>query len=414
MGTEKKPLRYLPTNMLLAALAVLLAGCPKQAQQPQQQQQQPPSVTVSRPITREVTDYYEFPGETWAVGEVEVRARVSGYIVRVNFHDGQEVKAGDLLFEIDPRPYKATLDRANAELMRAKALLAKFQAKLKREERLRPTGAISEEDYEDDVAQVGVAEASVQASEAAVRDAELNLEFTRVVSPITGQVSRARVTEGNLVQPGAGEAMVLTTVVTINPIYVYFNVEQPLYTQYKEFVRRPGEPIAPDRIKSLNIPVEIGLASEKGFPHRGVLDFVDNEVNTSTGTIRVRGIFDNSKRQLTPGLYVNVRLPFGKPHPALMIADQAVGTNQRQKFLMVVNKKNVAEYRPVELGPLRDGFRVIESGITADDRVIVNGLMRARPGTVVAPHFANEGKGKPPSLADSANPAQGHSAPAKN
>jgi len=397
-------------GLLVALAAVVVGGCARDV--PAAPQQSPPSVTVARPVSREVVDYFEFPGQTWPVGEVEVRARVSGYIIRVNFRDGQEVHAGDLLFEIDPRPYQATLDRASAELLRSKALLAKFQAKLSREERLRPKGAVSQEDYEDDVAQVAMAEASIRAAEAAVRDAQLNLEYTRVTAPISGQASRARVTEGNLVQPGPGDATVLTTVVTIDPVYVYFNIEEPAFVRYRELVRRPGYPAAPDRVKSLGIPVEIGLANEQGFPHRGVLDFVDNKVNPGTGTIRTRGIFDNPDRLLTPGLFVRVRLPYGRPHEALMVSERAIGSNQKQKFLMVVNRDNVAESRPIQIGALRDGLRVVESGISADDLVVVNGLMRVRPGTRVAPHF--EDQTSPPALADTSAPPTTTPPPSSN
>lgn len=398
------------TGLFLATAALVAAGCTRQAPAPAKQP--PPTVTVARPVSQEVLDYFEYPGQVWPVGEVEIRARVSGYINRVNFRDGQEVKEGDVLFEIDPRPYQAALDRALGELQRNEAILAKFQAKLKREERLRPQGAVSQEDYEDDIAQVGMAQASIQAGKAAVRDAHLNLEFTRVVAPISGQVSRARVTEGNLVQPGSGDAAVLTTVVTLNPVYVYFNVEESVFIRYAQLVP-PSERPLPGRIKELGIPVEIGLPNEQGFPHKGVLDFVDNRVNTGTGTIRVRGLFENSPRYLTPGLYVRVRLPYGQPHPALLVAEHAIGTNLRQKFVMVVNDKNVAEYRPVELGSQRDRMRIIQSGITPNDLVIVKGLMRAKPGTLVSPHFEQEASSPPASLTSEAGPVSNGSARAR-
>ena len=374
---------------LLAIVLVSFAGCGKSASA--LTAPPPPEVTVSNPVVREVTDYFEFPGQTCAVGEVEIRARVTGYIVKVNFEDGQEVKKGDLLFEIDPRPYQAALDRDQGELNRLKAVREKAEADLARSNRLRPSGAISEDEYEQHVAQLAIAKASIQTAEAAVRDAELNLEFTKVVSPIDGRVSRARVTEGNLVQPGTGEMMVLTKVVTVDPIYAYFNIDEPLLLMYVDRKWQSGEASHPSRIKDQNIPVEIALAGNDGFPHKGVLDFIDNQVDAKTGTIRARGNLDNSKQYLTPGLFVRVRIPFGKPHQALLITERAIGLDQKQKFLYTVNKDNVVEYRQVKVGSLQNGMRVIESGIQAEDKIIVNGLLRVDPGITVNPHTEDKG-----------------------
>lgn len=377
---------------LAATVAILLAGCENTSPAVHDAAAPPPpEVSVSKPVSREVTDYFEFPGQTAAVGEVEVRARVTGYLVKVNFEDGQEVKKGDLLYEIDPRPYQATLDRATGDLARLHALLDKAKANLSRGERLRPSGAISQDEYEQCVAQLAVHKASIQSVEAAVRDAKLDLEFTRVVSPISGRVSRTRITEGNLVQPGAGEAAVLTTVVTTNPVYVYFNIDEPALLQYDRLDWRSGRETLPDRIKVLKVPVEIGLGDEKGFPHRGILDFLDNKVEAETGTIRARGVFDNTKQYLTPGLYVRVRLPIGKPHRAVLVSERAIGTDQGRKFLLAVNRENVVERREVRLGALREGFRVVESGVAADDWIIVKGLQRVRPGVSVQPRPIAEG-----------------------
>ncbi len=379
----------LAVGVMLAIILISFAGCGKPATaliDPP-----PPEVTVGNPVVREVTDYFEFPGQTCAVGEVEVRARVTGYIVKVNFEDGQEVKKGDLLFEIDPRPYQAALDRAQGESTRLKAVLEKAQADLARSDRLRPSGAISEDEYEQHAAQLAIAKASIQTAEAAVRDAELNLEFTKVVSPIDGRVSRARITEGNLVQPGTAETMILTTVVTVDPIYVYFNIDESALLMYVDRKWQSGEAAHPSRIKDQNIPVEIALAKDDGFPHKGILDFIDNQVDSKTGTIRARGNLDNSMQYLTPGLFVRVRIPFGKPHQALLVSERAIGTDQRQKYLLTVNKENVVEYRRVKVGSLQNGLRVIESGIQTGDRVIVNGLLRVHPGITVSPHPEDKG-----------------------
>jgi len=373
---------------LVAGGMIMAAGCATEATP--SVQLPPPEVTVAKPITREVTDYFEFPGQTAAVGEVEVRARVTGYIVKVNFKDGQQVKEGDLLFEIDPRPYQAALDRTVGELARIEALLAKAKKDLVRSERLRPSGAVSEDDYELHLSQLAVHQASLQVAQAAKREAELNLGFTNVVSPINGRVSNARIREGNLVQPGPGDTTVLTTVVTTDPIYVYFNIDEQALLKYVGLAGQRGEAMHPSHLKDKKISVEIGLGHEEGFPHVGMLDFADNKLDSQTGTIRARGIFENTKEYLTPGLFCRVRIPFGKPHPALLVSDRAIGTDQRQKYLLTVNQQNVVQYHQVKLGPLQDGQRVIESGIGPDDWVIVKGLQRARPGSTVKPHPAED------------------------
>ncbi len=279
--------------------------------------QPPPEVTISKPVSREVTDYFEFPGQTEAVGEVEVRARVTGYLVKVNFVDGQNVKKGDLLYEIDPRPYQAALDRDKGDLVRLLALADKAKADLVRSERLRPSGAVSQDEYEQHVANLAVHRASIQSAEAAVRDAQLNLEFTKITSPIDGRVSRTRITEGNLVQPGPGDATVLTMVVTTNPIYVYFNVDEHVLLQYQEMALKAGQDLHPKILKERRLPVEIGMANEEGFPHAGIIDFADNTIDRNTGTLRTRGVFENAKEYLTPGLFVRVRTPFGVPPPGV-------------------------------------------------------------------------------------------------
>jgi len=345
----------------------------------------PPEVTVSQPIVREVTDYFEFPGRTQAVGEVDVRARVTGHIVKVNFHDGQAVRKGDVLFEIDPRPYEAALARAVGDLKRIEALKAKSEADLARAERLRPSGAISIDEYEQQASMVAVHSASIDSAKAAVRDATLNLEFTRIVAPIDGRVSRARITEGNLVQPGGGDDAVLTTVVTVDPIYVYFNIDEPALLKYLELGKKAGGPLHPERIQERKIPVQVGLASEEGFPHTGLLDFMDNKVDATTGTLRARGVFVNANQYFTPGLFVRVRIPYGQAHEALLVNEKALGRDQREKFVLTVNQDNVVEHRLVKVGALHGGFREITAGLQAKDWVVVKGLLRARPGVTVVP-----------------------------
>jgi RND family efflux transporter MFP subunit len=374
---------------MLAAGLMVLAGCTNTAPATGASSA-PPSVTVSKPAVREVTDYFEFPGWTQAVSEVLIRARVTGYIKRVNFEDGQEVKKGQALFEIDPRPYKAILDRAKGDLARLEAMREKAQTDLSRSNRLRPSGAVSQDEYEQHVAQLKTVTAMIASAKAAVTEAELNLEFTKIISPIDGRVSSARIREGNLVQTGS-DSPVLTTVVTINPIYVCFEVDEHALLKYEALAKQAGQALHPSRLKNLKSPVEIGLADEEGFPHAGTIDFADNKIDRGTGTLRVRGVFENTKEYLTPGLFVRVRLPFGKPHQALLVSERAINRDQRQKYLLTVNKEHKVEYRQVKVGPLRDGLRVIESGIGPDDLVIVSGLQRVfRPGAVVSPHPPEE------------------------
>ena len=372
--------------VLLMAVAIGLSGCTQGV--PVAVEAPPPEVIVSNPVIQEVTDYFEFPGQTEAVGEVEIRARVTGYLMKVNFVDGQNVKKGELLYEIDPRPYQAALDRAQGELVRLVALADKAKADLARSERLRPSGAISQDEYEQHVANLAVQKASIQTAEAAIRDCQLNLEFTKILSPIDGRVSRTRITEGNLVQSGASDATMLTTVVTTNPIYVYFNIDEHVLLQYQDMAFKTGQELHPNILKDLQLPVEIGLANEKGFPHAGILDFSDNKIDRNTGTKRARGVFENTKEYLTPGLFVRVRTPFGAAHRAMLVNERAIGTDQRQKYLLTVNQDNVVQYRPVKVGRLLDGMRVIESGLNSADLVVVNGLQRARPGSKVQPKSA--------------------------
>ena len=373
----------------------------------------PPEVTVSQAMVQEITDYFEFPGRTHAVGEVDIRSRVTGYIVKVNFRDGQPVRKGDLLIEIDPRPYEAALERAAGELKRLEALRDKAQADVARAERLRPSGAISQDEYEQHVAQVAVHKASIHSAQAEVRDASLNLEFTRIVSPIDGRVSRVRITAGNLVQANGADSAVLTTVVTTDPIYVYFNVDEPALLKYMELSKKNGFVHHPSRIAEAKIPVEIGLANEEGFPHVGTLDFMDNRIEATTGTIRARGVFENPNQYLTPGLFVRVRIPYGKPHKAMLISEKAVGRDQREKFLLTVNKDNVVEQRMVKVGSLQNGFRVIESGLAPDDWVVVKGLLRARPGATVSPKQENAAIAVSPGSAVSAVARPPHAGPTK-
>jgi RND family efflux transporter MFP subunit len=346
----------------------------------------PPQVSVAAPIEREVVDFDEYTGRLAAIEEVDVRARVRGYLIKVNFTEGSEVKQGEVLFEIDPRPFQAELDAAKGQVAQWEAKLARAEADVTRNERLLPKGAASQKDLDQAVADRGEARAAIQSARAAVERTALDVEFTKVIAPISGRVSRAYVTKGNLVNAGGGEATLLTTIVALDPIYVYFDVDERAALQYQQAAqKRAGENERLPTIREAKISVSLGLSTESGFPHAGVVDFADNRVDPQTGTIRVRGVFANANRIFTPGLFARVRVPVGDKYQAVLVPDRAIGTDQGQKYLLAVNDKNVVEYRAVKLGRLHDGLRVIQEGIKPGELVIVNGIQRARPGLTVAP-----------------------------
>jgi RND family efflux transporter MFP subunit len=363
-------------------LTGVLCGCnssPPVAETP------PPPVTVSQPLVRKVVDYDDYEGRIDAVETVEVRARVRGYLVKVNFEAGQMVKAGDLLFEIDPKPYQVTLEGAEAVKVAADASLKYARAEYDRVRGLARKGAASGEEVEVWAAKQVVANGEVAKAQAAVDQAKLDLGFTRVTSRITGKTSRPQVTVGNLVNAGGGETL-LTTVVTVDPMYVYFDVDERALLRYRRhFSGHPNDGGAEPSVKDLKIPVNVGLEGEEGYPRKGVIDFAENRVNPSTGTIQVRGVLPNAGRVLDAGMRARVRIPVGDPHKAVMVTERAIGTDQGLKFVYVVNDQNVAERRDVKLGRLSDGLQVVQGGVKPEDWVIVNGIQRVRDGAEVEP-----------------------------
>lgn len=359
-----------------ALTAWLLTGCRKQAQQPPP----PPSVSVVQPVAREVVEWDEYIGRLESPETVEIRARVSGYLDKVHFKEGKEVKKGDLLVTIDPRPYQAEYDRAEAEYQRAvsQAELAKNDAE--RAKRLIATKAISEEDFDTKAKTYTAAQAAVKSAKAAMDSAKLNLEFTQIHAPIGGRTGRALVTEGNLVSgglSGAG-ASLLTTLVSLDPLYCYSDADERAVLKYLE-LRREGKRVS---ARDEQIPAEMGLANETGFPHKGYMDFVDNRIDPATGTMRARGVFPNTDHGLSPGFFARIRIPGSGKYPALLIPDRALGSDQAQKFVYVVNAEKKVEFRPVKIGPMIDGLRVVKEGLNPGEQVIVEGLLRVRPGIV--------------------------------
>jgi RND family efflux transporter MFP subunit len=344
----------------------------------------PPSVTVAGVPEREITEWDEFTGRLEAVDAVEIRPRVSGYIRRVTFAEGKEVRKGEVLFEIDPRPYQADLARAEAELERARSAATLAASEVQRAGKLVDVQAISREEYDTRTSAEAQGGAMVRGAEAAVQTARLNSEWTRVRSPIAGRVSRAEVTAGNLVQAGPPDATLLTTVVSMDPIYVYFEGDEQTYLRYAKLARQGSRPSSRD----VRNPVYLGLANEEGFPHKGYMDFVDNQLNPQTGTIRARAVFSNKDRLFTPGLFARIRLVGSGSYRATIVLDRAIGTDQDKKFVLVLKPDSTVEYRPVQLGRLVGGLRVVDSGLAAGDQIVINGLQRVRPGMKVAPTAA--------------------------
>jgi RND family efflux transporter MFP subunit len=373
------------SSMLI--LGILLSGCRSKQEAPQAAAPPPPEVAVSQVLDRKVIDYGEFTGRTDASGDVQVQPRVSGYIQKVYFKDGQDVNVGDVLFQIDPRPFEATLKSAEAQKAQWQARLNRAKADLARYQKLAPTGAASAQDVDKAAADLGEAEAGIQASEASIDRAKLDLEFARITAPVSGQTSKAYIKEGNLVQGGGGKEFLLTTIMPMQPINVDFDVDERSLLLFRQRARAATAPGASQpTVEEVRLPVYVGLATEEGYPHQGVIDFSDNQVNASTGTIRLRGKFDNKKRIFKPGLFVRVRVPISEPYAAILVSDRAIGTDQGQKFVYVVNDKNIVEYRPVKLGRLQDdGLRAITEGLKPGEWVIVTGLQRARPDKPVTP-----------------------------
>jgi multidrug efflux system membrane fusion protein len=376
------------TSFLLVAgtaLSVaLLAGCvPTQGQQRKTLAPEPTVIPISHPVSREVTDFVEFTGRVNAVQTVNVIPRVTGYLVQMPFEEGMEIKSGDLLFEIDPRPYKAQLDQALGQVEVYKAQLQLAEVTLARDMALQNNrGVITQQQIDQDRAAVEEARARVKAYEASTEVYRLNLDFTQVHSPIDGMIGRHFMTVGNLVNQ---DQTLLATVVSLDPIYIYFEVDEPTLLRVRQAINEGRIP----RPKHGTVPVYAGLQTEDGFPHEGTIDFVNNQINPGTGSIIARGVFANPKpengvRLLTPGMFVRVRLPIGPAHPASLVIDRAIGSDQGIKYVYVVDDKNRAESRRVQTGALQDdGLRVISSGLAADEWVVVGGLQQVRPHVTV-------------------------------
>lgn len=342
----------------------------------------PPTVTVANPLAKRVTNWDEYSGRFQAVQMVEVRPRVSGFIEKIHFKDGENVKAGDLLFTIDPRPFELALDSARAEVARANAQVELAATEVERARPLLRSGAVTERDFDQRAANLSVARAALQAAQAATKNAELNLEWTKVTAPIDGRISDRKVDAGNLVNGGSGSTTLLATIVTIDPIHFLFEVSEADYLRYTRLAENGQRASS----RTTGNPVRIRLSDETSFTHMGNMDFVDNMLNARSGTMRGRAVVENKTGLMQPGLFARMQL-FGGEVDALLVPDAAVVSDQARKIVFTVGDDGIVKPKPVTLGALEGGLRMILSGLTAEDRVVIDGIANpmVRPGAKVTP-----------------------------
>ncbi len=359
-------------------IAIALSACaPGEAPQAPP----PPQVSVANPLAAQITDWDEFTGRLAAVESVDIRARVNGYLQSVNFNEGSMVTKGDLLFVIDPRPYVATLNQAEAELTRARVRLQLASNDLERAKRLHASRAISEEELDSRTQDHAGAIAALEAAQAGVESARLNVEFTEVRAPISGRISRALVTDGNLVNGGSAGATLLTTIVSLDPIHFFFTGDEQIYLHYQRLNQAGSRPSSHDAAN----PVRLRVADETAYAHEGFMDFVDNRVDEATGTVQGRAVFPNPDLLLVPGMFAEIQLIGEGPYEALLIPDEAIGVDQAQQFVYLIDDDNIARRRIIETGRLEGELRIVRNGLSSDDRVVINGIQRVRAGAPVTP-----------------------------
>ena len=381
--------RSLTLSFSLCGLLLACSDAPKQQAAPP-----PPEVSVMQPKQMEVQDEDDYVGRFAAINTVEVRARVSGYLEAVHFRDGSRVKQGDLLFTIDPRPFRNTLEQARANLAQALSNRDYAEQDFARAQQLVRDKTITEQTLDQRLQSLRNSRASVEANQALVKQAELDLQFTELRAPLDGRIGDRRVSVGNLVTGGAaGGTTLLANIVTQNPIHFEFTIDESAYLRYKRML---GAPLETDANSTQILPVSLKLIDEKTFSHQGRLDFIDNSIDRSTGTMRVRAMFENKDNLFTPGMFARIKLPASERYTALLIPEEAIASEQVRKLVMTVNADQIVVPKYVELGIASNGLRVIRSGLSAEDRVIVNGLMRARPGMKVT---ARDAAASPPGKA---------------
>jgi multidrug efflux system membrane fusion protein len=382
LSPTRKPAQRTRNGVLAAVTLIALIGCGKHddsASPPAQAQS--PNVKIAQPLSQDVTEWDEYTGRIEAVNSVDVRARVSGYLDKVNFKAGDRVNKGDLLFLIDPKPFTAQLSYAEAELERAKSKHELAKNDLSRAERLFRAKAISEEEH--DARSKGLREtvAAVQSAEANVYTARLNLEFTKVRSPIDGRIGRELITAGNVVNGGGGDATLLTFIVSTDPVYVYVDADERSVLKYRRQAQKGGRGSLGDK----RTPAQLAVADELNFPHQGHLDYISPREDAATGTLTLRAVFANPDELLSPGFFARMRVRGSAPYPAILLPDRAIGTDQAQRFVWVVNQQNQVEYRKVELGAHIGQSRVISEGLKSEEWAVIEGTQKLKPGLKVNP-----------------------------
>jgi RND family efflux transporter MFP subunit len=366
--------------LVVMAACPLLAGCGPSQAQPIPGPPPPPEVEAALPVTREVTDYADFPGRTEAVNSVDIRARVTGYLEKMHFKEGALVKRGDLLFEIDPRPYQADFARTEANAVQAEAHLKRLDADYQRAMTLISKGAIGREEFDKINGDRSEAVAAVAVAKAQRDMASLNLGFTKIRAPLDGRIDRRMIDPGNLVK---ADDTVLASIVSLDPIYAYFDLDERSTLRAKRLMREGKIKWSPET----GVPVLLGLADEEGYPKRGMINYAANRVDPDSGTWQLRALFDNHDHLLSPGLFVRMRLPIGGPYQALLISEQSIGTDQGQKFVYVVDGANQVSYRLVQVGRAYGRLRVVADGLKPTEKIVVSGLQRIRPGADVTPQL---------------------------
>ena len=364
---------------LIGLAALVLASCGEKQQAQTPGAPPPPSVSVANPIEKKVVEWDEYTGRFDSVDTVEVRARISGVLNEVKFTDGAVVKKGDLLFVIDPRPFQRVLERDRAALQGAKVQVEFAQKDLERARPLMANSTISQQVFDQRNQAVKTAEANVLSAEASVRSAELDVEFTQIRAPITGRISRKLISEGNYITGGSGSGTLLTTIVSTDPIYFYFDISEADFLKYKRLFEQGKRPSSRETAN----PIEVGLQGDTGFPIKGQMNFVDNRIDSATGSLRERATFQNPDGILLPGLFARARVIGSGEYNAILLPDAAIATDQSNRFVFVVADDGAVSAKPVTLGPIIEGLRVIRTGVTPTDWVIVNGVQRARKGIKV-------------------------------
>ncbi len=361
---------------LIGLSVLVLASCGEKQQAHAPGASPPPSVSVANPVEKKVVEWDEYTGRFEATDTVEVRARISGVLTEVKFTDGAVVKKGDLLFVIDPRPFQRVLDRDRAALQGAKVQVEFAQRDLERARPLMANSTISQQVFDQRNQAVKTAEANVLSAEASVRSAELDVEFTQIRAPITGRISRKLISEGNFITGGSGSGTLLTTIVSTDPIYFYFDISEADFLKYKRLFEQGMRPSSREAAN----PIEVGLQGDTGFPIKGQMNFVDNRIDSATGSLRERATFQNPNGMLLPGLFARARVIGSGEYNAILLPDAAIATDQSNRFVFVVADDGAVSAKPVTLGPMIDGLRVIRTGVAPADWVIVNGVQRARKG----------------------------------